>query len=347
MRHGPAHRTRTQRSLPALVVVLACLGATTGTPPPLAHATSPGRNGVLSFTGQTRAGVGIYNLAPATGSIRAQPGTGNRDTYPQWSPDGRSVAFTRYTQPLGVTETDSESEVWVVAADGKGARQLTDLDFRAPCTGTPEDRAVGWSPDGAGVLYISTGWNGGPDAQPARGQLDCPNGTLWTAELGGAPAAELGGRHGGCTNVVAADPSPDGARLALTSQQAGCRSLELFVSDANWGALRALPTGPGEPWAVSWSPDGRRLAYEIRRGRTTSVAVIGADGRGRRRLATGSKPVWSPDGRRIAFIGSDRTRGGVIATITPNGTRRRTLVAWELGRRPFLNVLDLDWQPRR
>ena len=57
-------------------------------------------------------------------------------------------------------------------------------------------------------------------------------------------------------------------------------------------------------WAVrSWSPDGRRIAFD--RGGNGGIYVMRANGTGLRRLTTNAldtEPTWSPDGRWIAFV---------------------------------------------
>ena len=88
-----------------------------------------------------------------------------------------------------------------------------------------------------------------------------------------------------------------------------------------------------------WSPDGEQIAYvkfEGRGvGRTLAIYVVGADGRGARRLTdVASGPTWSPDGSRIAFAKVD---GDEIAlyTIGADGTDTRRLAVidgWQSGR---------------
>ncbi|NIR38238.1 MAG: translocation protein TolB, partial [Actinobacteria bacterium] len=73
-----------------------------------------------------------------------------------------------------------------------------------------------------------------------------------------------------------------------------------------------------------WSPDGERLAfYGTRAGGEDHVYVVGVDGSGRERLATGVWPGWSPDGSRIIFGAPEG-----IALMAPDGTER---TVWHAG----------------
>jgi TolB protein len=74
-----------------------------------------------------------------TGKVRVLI-TGGVNTYPAWSPDGRSIAFRRM---LG----EMNSEVFVADADGQNARNLTNhLAF---------DGWPSWSPDGRLIAFAS------------------------------------------------------------------------------------------------------------------------------------------------------------------------------------------------
>jgi TolB protein len=65
---------------------------------------------------------------------------GGTNTYPSWSPDGKKIAFRRM---LG----EMNSEVFIAAADGSGAQNLTN---HPAFDGWPA-----WSPDGASIAFAS------------------------------------------------------------------------------------------------------------------------------------------------------------------------------------------------
>lgn len=83
---------------------------------------------------------------------------------------------------------------------------------------------------------------------------------------------------------------------------------------------------------VSWSPDGRRIAYTGFDGRQSTVSVVNADGSDRRHLTDGGQndfdPAWSPDGLQIAFTTSPHfTSRKEIAVINVDGSDRQDVTA--------------------
>ena len=67
-------------------------------------------------------------------------------TDPQLSPDGQWVAYVRH---FGDVMTDRwYTNIWLVRADGTGARPLT--------TGKVNDGSPRWSPDGNRLGFVST-----------------------------------------------------------------------------------------------------------------------------------------------------------------------------------------------
>ena len=59
----------------------------------------------------------------------------------------------------------------------------------------------------------------------------------------------------------------------------------------------------------SFSPDGRRIAFDPSQGGFHQIHVMGADGKNLKRLthdqAEHLHPTWSPDGQTIAYASSD------------------------------------------
>lgn len=65
------------------------------------------------------------------------------DSNPRWSPDGRTLLFTRSTNEFNADWV--KSDVYTVSADGNDTRALTDDESSS---------AIGWSPDGAKILFV-------------------------------------------------------------------------------------------------------------------------------------------------------------------------------------------------
>jgi Tol biopolymer transport system component len=153
-----------------------------------------------------------------------------RDVSPQYSPDGRRLAF--YSNRGGSTQ------IWTANADGSQAMQLTSMDPLAT-TGTPR-----WSPDGQRIAFDSNAGSGGV------------GGTYQVYVIGadgGSPRALTSGSSGNFT----ATWSPDGRWIYFSSTRDGQEQI--------W---RVSPEG-GEPEQVTrdggsaptFSPDGRHLYF--------------------------------------------------------------------------------------
>ena len=127
------------------------------------------------------------------------------------------------------------------------------------------------------------------------------------------------------TNNVAEDTdpawSPDGSRIAFTSNRDGLRAIYIMNEDGS-DVKRLTPlTWPS--FRPAWSPDGSRIAFVSVREGNSDVYAMNADGTGDLRLtnhiAVDTDPAWSPDGTSIAFS-SERDGNAEIYVMNADGS---------------------------
>lgn len=167
-----------------------------------------------------------------------------------WSPDGTQFAVVACA-PIAACATagnGSRYTIYEVPIDGTAATVLFTETRAGVDRGYPQ--VLGWRPDGTEIAF-------------AEVRLSCPAGfeclpTAWKPFL--LPAA------GGLPTRILADDetvstmrwSPDGTKVAFTSQRSADASNRIWIADSAFGHLITIHEGT-DP---IWSPDGRWLAYE-------------------------------------------------------------------------------------
>ena len=124
-------------------------------------------------------------------------------------------------------------------------------------------------------------------------------------------------------------PTPATGRIAFVSTREG--DVDIHVMNADGTGVTRLTGDEAFDWNPSWSPDGRRIAFNSFSGRGTNanrdIYLMNADGSNIARLTFDSAPdidpSWSPDGRRIAFT-SHRDGNTEIYIINADGTGSAT-----------------------
>jgi Tol biopolymer transport system component len=261
-------------------------------------------------------------ISPSTGEslgeVRALTDGSGRTSRPVFSPDGRWIAFDRWS--LGVSQ-----DIWLIRPDGSDERQLT--------LHPANDSQASWTPDGRAVVFCSERnkqWSlyaarldGGTEEclavlDPTFDNIRLsPDGTtiayhapsaegpinIWLAAVDGSGARQI--TH---DQEYLAFPcwSPDGRALAAEHRSGLDDHLMLVAADGT--SVRSLVTAPGKHWPYSWSPDGRRIAAAVLRDGFWNVFWIDRETGEERQLTDYRQltayvrwPAWSPRGDQIVY----------------------------------------------
>ncbi|MFP5247030.1 MAG: protein kinase domain-containing protein, partial [Thermoanaerobaculia bacterium] len=198
------------------------------------------------------------------------------DYSPSVSPDGKLIAFA--------SSRDGVQRIWLKQVAGGSEVALTQ---------GPDDFPR-FTPDSSAILYI-------------HGQLQQGGpASLWRVPVvGGDPRRIL-------DDVISADLSPDGTKLAFTRnvQENGAGRSAVFVANADGGDVKELARTEVGAVHPRWSPDGKRIAVVTAQGGrvTQSVFVVDLGGAPAKMLSSPAKAgevssvVWSSDGRYLYYV---------------------------------------------
>jgi len=192
----------------------------------------------------TTTGAKLFNcLLLAKSLTRDVPPTQLADDgfAPRWSPDGKQIAFLRYT--------NGPSNLWVVHASGGDAKPLTtgDLVFGG-FTQLPYNRLqtqdFQWSPDSGRLIYCAN----------AAGLAN-----VWQTAADGSGTTQLSDNHDATLYFFNPAWSTDGRRvawLALSRAPGQKRSWSIWLADAKGQAIFRSESPLG---LVGWSQSGQEL----------------------------------------------------------------------------------------
>ena len=248
----------------------------------------------IVFISQRDGNSEIYVMDADGGNQRRLTNNPTSDYAPSWSPDGKRIAFVSNRDGHVDANGRLTSEVYVMDADGGNPRNLTDHPER--------DSAPSWSPDGKRIAF---------ESNREAGREDPHNYEIYVMDADGNNPQNL-------TNSPEEDRSPswspDGKRIAFSAVRDGHfkNNLditdEIYVMDADGGNQQRLTENRNNDWNPSWSPDGKRIAFQSdRKGDFVKfdIYVMDADGGNQQKLtnhrAWDGSPTWSPDSERIAF----------------------------------------------
>lgn len=131
--------------------------------------------------------------------------------------------------------------------------------------------------------------------------------------------------------------SPDGGSVAFLSWRDGAPRVYVMTIEGSSVRRVSAKRINGTP-IITWSPDGKRLAFQSRDRKDVNQLYVMRLSDGRVRKLTNFAPIedpvinpgvyspeWVPGGRRIAFVRFKGTVGSDIYTIRPDGTDLRQL----------------------
>ncbi|MCE9581829.1 MAG: hypothetical protein K8T20_04850, partial [Planctomycetes bacterium] len=135
--------------------------------------------------------------------------------------------------------------------------------------------------------------------------------------------------------------SPDGSRIAWLSDRSGVWSVHVMDADGSsrsspllFRANMTVEAADPSPSGVSWSPDGKRIAFVGEWGQRKDVYVCGTGALGtvKRlgfRFEEMSSPAWSPDGKWIAFSAMQGGRTDLwLGEVATGALRQLTKDRW-------------------
>jgi len=257
---------------------------------------SPDAGSILALRERNKA-VELTLISTADGSVRVLRGITSDWVEASFSPDGRFVAFSFVRE-----DSPPQGDVFLMTADGRN---------EVVVAGHPaEDRLLGWTPDGRSLLFLSD----------RSGTVD-----IWTVHI-------TGGKQQGEPELLkkgfdwdseVLGFAPDGSLYYKTHTSLG--RLYNGAVDLETGKV-LVPPAPvttrytGLPADLTWSPDGRNLAYLSHPGRigpgnnilTIRSAATGEERFLSPRLRGVIQISWAPDGRSVIALGFTATGSGIF-----------------------------------
>lgn len=248
----------------------------------------------------------VFLVCALPASAARLPILASRDWWPVYSPDSRSIAFTR---------VNGQGRIFTLEVVSPGGRVLR-------LAQASSQLMPSWSPDASHLVYQSGG-RVYSVARDGSGRHLVATGLFPDWSPDGVSIAYV---HAGALRVASrvlatqviskASWSPEGDQIAFA------RSNGIHVVTLA-GAERQVAPTVGEPTAPSWSFNGSSLAYTVG-GR---VFVVAADGASKPRQVAGPyrsvSPIsWAPAGDLLAFTADGKLLG---AWLTP--TRHISVLA--------------------
>ncbi|OYU44323.1 MAG: peptidase S9, partial [Burkholderiales bacterium PBB4] len=240
-------------------------------------------------------------LLSTDGKTQRQLTRGKKDGDPQWSPDGKSIAFV--SKRGEGKDADAAGQVYLISPDGGEARRVAQV-----ATGVS---ALRWFPDSKRLAFVSWVW---PELKTQAEQEK----KLKQYKDDKLQAVVLEHNHyrhwdhwfprGRKPHIHVVEISKDGGSGKVRDLFAGTQ-FQLPPQEPDAALFDISPDGKELAFTFDFNPDPREfsctdiVAMDVKSGKTTTLTTRD------KALAhfAFEGPRYSPDGKHVAFLGCDFT----------------------------------------
>jgi len=297
----------------------------------------------------------IWIVSTTPGSQPRELTQTGHDTRPQWSPDGKSVAF--------LSSRDGTPQIYVIPAQGGNAKKITSLS-----TGADNEK---WSPDGRWIAFTSNVFPDCEDdacnrvrdeaAEKSKGKARVYDHLLYRHWVhwsdGKRSHLFLIGANGGMPRDLTPHAdydvppdergdandfafSPDSKEICFTAvtdrPEAITTNGDLFLVPTSGGEPKRITSNPGFDGHPAYSPDGRFIAYHSQKTpeyESDRWRLMLYDHAGETHMEVPKsfdrsvdEIVWSPDSKDIYFTAVSEAEQPIYKIAAAPGSTPREIV---------------------
>jgi Tol biopolymer transport system component len=210
------------------------------------------------------------------------------------SPDGKQVAFVK------------DRDIYKMNTDGSGLTNLTNK----PDNYTSGGSRLVWSSDSIRIAFYLG---------------EYPKQQLYIMNADGTTLTNLTNNPENQVYNLNLLWSPDSTRIAYyhsESESAVGDKQNIYLIDAKGGTPTNLTQKIGEYHELSWSPDGKQLAFAF--GDLSNQEIYAISVNGSKLIKLTAQPVqftsfaWSPDSQKVAFTSNEQTQNSLYV-VNQNG----------------------------
>jgi Tol biopolymer transport system component len=259
----------------------------------------------MSYDGRTTA---LYILDLGTGIAGALRGTEGVSFF-AWSPDGRWIAV--------IVGHELNNPLYLLSADGVNRRQIAQVEYTDKSPWSPDGKQLAFTRNDDGQYHLYVMGVDGSQPQSLLGAANTHANPLWSPDGRYIAFLSYDGTFidlgavavdGTQRRVFSGYGDVDFAWSSQGHSLAFVKPDGIYLADVSGGTETRITEATHLDKALSWSPDGKTLAFiSIGDPQRQSISIATSGGIDRQ-LHAGSMTIiaagnlaWSADGRQIAF----------------------------------------------